>query len=95
MLGCSYGTSLWQVGDSRSQNCMYKKHTYRRKAQLMSHKSVLHNFNSGISLTEQDIIPIVKYACDRSFALSESNRRAITAYGQNPINYTLLDNIEI
>ena len=95
VLGCPYGTSLWQVGDSRSQNGMYKKHTYRRKAQLMSHKSVLHNFNSGISLTKQDIIPIVKYAWDRSFALSESNRRAIAVRGWNPLNYALLDNIEI
>ena len=37
----------------------------------------------------------MKYACDRSFALSESNQRKIAIHGWDPLIYVFFDNVEI
>ena len=49
VLGSPYRTSLWQVGDARSQNEQYKKYTYTGKAVLSTRKRSLYNYHSGLN----------------------------------------------
>jgi hypothetical protein len=91
-LGLPYGTHLWQVGDSPQQNGNFKLYQSRAKEILLKEKykqrlpKVFH---------PTDIIPIINYAWDRSFACTEGNKTAITTRGWNPCNYALLVSKEI
>ena len=46
-------------------------------------------------LKKTDIIPIINYCWDRSFARTITNKKAIAMRGWNPLNYVLLDSPEI
>ena len=89
LIGIPYGTSLWQVGDSVEQNGCFKMHQYDYKVQLVNKKRELNMNNTN--LNKSVVIPIVNYCWDRSFARVDTNRKAITQRGWNPLNYALLD----
>ena len=61
----------------------------------MAQKRRLFNFHSGINLNKSDIIPIVNYAFSKSFEVTSSNITAIATRGWNPLNYNLLNYIEL
>ena len=48
-----------------------------------------HNF-FNTNLERTDIVPIVNYAWNRSFAKVESNKKAIAERGRNPLDRRLL-----
>ena len=86
-IGIPYGTHLWQIGDSTEQNGTYKIAEYERKQQIFQRKRELMQ---NPSIRHTDIVPIVKYACSKSFFKTKSNKRAITDRGWNPLNRALL-----
>ena len=93
LIGIPNGTSLWQVGDSVEQNGCFKMHQYDVKMKILNKKREMGMLDTHLKKT--DIIPIVNYCWDRSFARTMSNRKAIAMRGWNPLNYVLLDHPEI
>jgi hypothetical protein len=91
-IGLPYGTHIWQVGDSPQQNQCFKFHQKIMKDIIMREKKT-----NGIPavFAPTDIIPIINYAWDRSFARCESNKTAIVERGWNPLNYSLLTDPEV
>ena len=87
-IGVPYGTSYWQVGDSTQQNGCFKMYQSKFKEWLVNKKVLMMNSKNEIAPT--DIIPIVNYAWDRSFAKVESNRHAISERGWLPYNRHIL-----
>ena len=87
-LGLPNGTSLWQVGDSSQQNGCYKMYCTKRKMELIKYKQDHNLFNTNLERT--DIVPIINYAWEKSFAKIDSNKRAIAERGWNPLNRNLL-----
>ena len=47
------------------------------------------------SFLPTDIVPIVNYSWNRSFAKVETNKKAFTAIGWCTLNYNLLTNTQI
>ena len=47
------------------------------------------------NIRKTDVIPIVNYCWDRSFAKVKSNQKAIAERGWNPLNYYILDSPEL
>jgi hypothetical protein len=86
--GVPYATHIWQVGDSKEQNGSYKRMEGEAKDILAIEKK-----KRGLPqvFKPTDIVPIVNYAWNSSFAKKESNRNAIFERGWNPCNYNLLD----
>ena len=91
-IGLPYGTHIWQVGDSPQQNGNFKFYQTAMKEKILEEKKA-NNVASVFSPT--DIIPIINYAWDRSFARTESNKTAIIERGWNPLNYALLTSAEV
>lgn len=88
-----YGTSFWQVGDSKEQNGCFKIATYRVKEDIMQERDNLMMETVGI--LPSDIMIIVKRSWDKSFARVEQNRKVIAERGWYPYNRNLLKNEEI
>ena len=86
-IGVPYGTALWQVGDSKEQNGSFNIALSKAKQKLLEKKELL-----GLppSLTDTDMMPIINYAWNRSFARVDKNQQAITDRGWNPLNRALL-----
>ena len=93
LIGIPNGTSLWQVGDSIEQNGCFKMHQYDVKTKILNKKRELGMQDTHLKKT--DIIPIINYCWDRSFARTITNKKAIAIQGWNPFNDILLDNPEI
>ena len=91
-IGLPYGMHIWQVGDSPQQNGSFKFHQNAMKEKILEEKKAL---NLTTVFCPTDIIPIVNYAWDRSFARTESNKTAIIERGWNPLNYALLTSPEV
>ena len=92
-IGVPYGTSLWQVADSKQQNGSYKMALYKAKKELLEQK--MHYMIDPLTLVPTDIIPIVNKAWDASFVNIDNNMTAIRDWGWNPLNYALLDHEDI
>jgi hypothetical protein len=88
-IGVPYGTALWQVGDSTEQNGNFKMTLNRKKEHLLNTRI---NLMTELDLVPTDIIPLVNYAWDRSFARVQSNQKAINDRGWFPLNRNLLLN---
>ena len=83
-IGVPYGTHKWQVGDSSQQNGMFKMMVTKFKRQLITWKSM--NQSGRPDVLPEDIISIVNYAWDHSFANVEGNKQAILSRGWYPYN---------
>jgi hypothetical protein len=92
-IGVPYGTNLWQVDDSAEQNGAFKIAGEKRKEFVLQEKSQLR-LNFKIE-KQQDIVGIVHYAWNASFARVETNKKAIANRGWYPTNFILLDSREL
>ena len=90
--GVPYGTHLWQTADSEQQNGCYKITETKGKEELLALKRLLR-FKKNFSIT--DVIPLIGFAWDRSFAVVETNKDAICERGWFPLNFALLNNPEV
>ena len=59
-IGVPYGTTIWQVADSKEQNGSYKIALARAKQQMLESK--LSMYVKSPNLTATDIIPLVNIA---------------------------------
>ena len=93
-IGIPYGTSMWQVADLKQQNGSFKISIGKAKQKLLLKRLDTYMDSPGIYPT--DIMSIVNDAWDDSFAVVESNKKAISDRGWCPLNYALLndDNIK-
>jgi len=87
-IGVPYGTSLWQVADSKEQNGSYKIALTRAKKKKFEAK--LDMFMENPTLCSTDIIPIINEAWTLSFARVQNNKKAISERGWGPLNRNLL-----
>ena len=92
-IGIPYGTSMWQVADSKQQNGSFKIAIGKAKQKLLAKRLDTYMDSPGIYPT--DIMSIVNDAWDCSFAVVKSNQTAIADRGWNPLNYCLLDDNDI
>jgi len=92
-IGVPYGTSLWQVGDSKEQNGSYK--IALAKAKKTRFEKKLDMFIDPPSLERTDIIGIVNDAWAVSFERKLTNKKAICERGWGPCNRNLLKYKEI
>lgn len=91
-IGVPYGTSLWQVGDSEEQNGSYKMGLTRKKQDIMQ---LRNQTCAKPDIHTTDIIPMVNFGWDDSFADVDGNKNAISERGWNPFNMNLLLNKQI
>ena len=91
-IGVSYGTSYWQVGDSAEQNGCFKMKNTEAKEMLVTWKA---SHGLDIIIEKTDIVPIVNYGWEHSFARTRTNKSAIAVRGWNPLNRALLQHPEI
>jgi hypothetical protein len=89
-IGVPYGTSLWQVGDSKQQNCQYKDKSKEGKERIVTMKT---KHGLRFTIIKQDIMWIFCYALEKSFARVDTNKYAIAERGWGPLNYVLLDHM--
>ena len=87
-IGVPYGTSLWQVGDSPQQNGRFK--IAMSEAKKMFIQKRIETFCSELELIPTDIIPMLNFAWEVSFADKSGNQDAIRERGFNPLNKNLL-----
>ena len=92
-IGVPYGTSLWQVADSKEQNGSYKIAIAKAKKQLLEKRLDMYLDSPGIYAT--DIMIIVNNAWEQSFARIDLNKKAISDRGWGPLNYNLLNDEDI
>lgn len=86
-IGAPCGAHHWQVGDAPEQNGCFKINIFKGKKHMFRQKSIL---GLETKLKRSDIIPLINMAWKKSFAKTESNRRAIAERGWNPLNRRLL-----
>jgi hypothetical protein len=87
VIGVPYGTALWQVGDSREQNGMFKVWITKQKEYLMRKRE---RTNMELEIVPTDIIPLICFAWNHSFAIKSTNVQAILERGWFPLNRALL-----
>lgn len=90
-IGVPHGTSNWQVGNSTEQNGCFKMSLTKHKQDLMKKKE---SQGQEFAVEKEDVVHLVSHAWDDSFARIVSNKKAITARGWNPLNYSCLTNAE-
>ena len=86
-LGVPYGTSLWQIGDSKEQNGSFNIASSKAKIALLKmkdEKAMLPVINPF------EAIIIIKKAWYESFGRVETNKKAIAERGWFPYNRNLL-----
>ena len=64
-IGDPYGTSLWQVADSKEQNGSFKIAMSMVKSEILKKRLTLYMGQPNLQPT--DIIPCINYAWDQSF----------------------------
>jgi hypothetical protein len=91
-IGVPYGTSYWQVGDSREQNGCFKMALAKAKREIVDKKE-----NSGLvgTIEKTDIVGLVGCAWNQSFAWVASNQKAVMEHGWGALSYNLLLHPEI
>ena len=87
-IGVPYGTSLWQVADSKEQNGSYKIALTRAKKDIFEAK--LNMFIQNPTLCSTDIVPLINEAWSKSFTRVNNNKKAISECGWGPLNRNLL-----
>ena len=87
-IGVPYGTSLWQVGDSPEQNGSYKMALARIKKKLIEWKQ--RKMIGRLTIEVSEIMVLINYAWEHSFARVSSNKTAIAVRGWFPLNRRLL-----
>ena len=92
-IGVPYGTSLWQVADSKEQNGSFKIAISKAKQNLLKKRLDMYMDSPGIYQT--DIMTIVDDAWQHSFDRIELNKKAISDRGWGPLNYNLLHDKDI
>ena len=88
IIGVPYGTSLWQVGDSKEQNGSYKMALSRFKKKLIQRKEKY--MLDRLTIETTDIMLMINYAWDLSFKRVEPNKIAISERGWGPLNRNLM-----
>jgi hypothetical protein len=78
VIGVPYGTALWQVGDLVQQNGMFKVWLVKRKEFLMNKRDEMNN---NMEIVPTDIVPLVTYAWNKSFAQVKATQVAILERG--------------
>jgi len=78
-LGVPYGTALWQVGDSKEQNGSFNIAFARAKQDLLQFK--IKKMTQDLSLRPTDLMPLINFAWEKSFARVEQNKKAIVERG--------------
>jgi hypothetical protein len=91
-IGLPYGTHLWQVGDSPAQNGSFKYFEAEYKDYLLREKRIR---GLALCIKPTDIIPIVNYCWQQSFARVEGNMKAILERGWYPSNKALLTHPDV
>jgi hypothetical protein len=86
-LGLPHATHYWQVGDSSEQNGAYKINCRERINQLIRYKQ---EHGMPLRIGRDEVLPIVVYAWDRSFAIEANNRKAFIERGWLWLNRVLL-----
>jgi hypothetical protein len=86
----SYGTSVWQLGDSAEQNGTF---TIKIESKKEKAETFRCNIRAGLPsmLERSDIIRIVSIAWQEAFSRVNTNLKAIAERGWAPLNYVLLD----
>ena len=92
-IGVPYGTSLWQVADSKEQNGSFKIAISKAKHNLLKKRLDIYMDSPGIYPT--DIMAIVNDAWQHSFDRIELNKKAISDRGWGPLNFNLLNDKDI
>ena len=92
-IGVPYGTSLWQVADSKQQNGSFKIAVSKAKKKLLEKRLDIYMDSPGIFST--DIMILINDAWEQSFAQVDFNKKAISDRGWNPLNYSLLNDEDI
>jgi len=85
-IGVPYGTSFWQVGDSAKQNGSFKMVMVQAKVKLLQKKADCH---LDFVVEKNHIVLLVQHAWKESFAIKETNKKAIAERGWGPLNYVL------
>ncbi len=91
-IGVPYGTSYWQVGDSAGQNGCFKMALTKGKRNLVKKKE---SWGLEGTIEKTDIVGLVTYAWEHSFARQDTNKKAVAERGWGPLNYNILLNPEI
>jgi hypothetical protein len=82
-IGVSYGTSMWQDGDSAEQNGTFKIETKQAHACTVRNKT---RASLPATLEKSNIVCIVNIAWQNYFARVDTNKRAIAASRWGPHN---------
>ena len=88
-IGVPYGTALWQVGDSSEQNGAYMMALSVIKAMIIERKQ---ERMMPLTIDAHEIIIMVNYAWELSFARCAKNKKAIADRGWSPLNRAILLN---
>ena len=86
-IGVSYGTSLWQVGDSNQQNGRFKMLLTEKKKEI--YQQHLNTFQQKLHLMRTDFMPLVNSTWPIAFGDIQSNKKAIAERGWGPFNKNL------
>ena len=92
-IGVPYGTSLWQVVNSKEQNGSFKIAISKAKKKIVEKRLDMRMDSPGLYAT--DIMTIIDEAWSQSFDNVAQNKRAIKARGWGPLNYNLLNDEDI
>jgi hypothetical protein len=80
------------VGDSKQKNGQYKDKSKEGKEEILTMKT---KHGLRFIIIKQDVMWIVHYAWEKSFARVNMNKHAIAERGWGPLNYILLDHPEL
>ena len=91
-IGVPYGTTLWQVGDSKGKHGSFNIAFTIAKQNLLEYKESI-----GLpgTLEDNDPVPLINCALNNSFARVEKNKNAISDRGWNPLIRCILINEEL
>jgi len=92
-IGVPYGTHVWQVGDSSEQNGAFKMALTEAKQCVLEKKMNMQLKRANIE--RHDIVGLVHYAWEKSFARVRNNKKATAVRGWGPLTYNLLDSEEL
>jgi hypothetical protein len=83
---------VWQVGNSKEQNCTFKIECKKAKSDTVTGKI---RASLPATFERSDIFRIVNIAWQKSFACVETNKKATAARGWGPLDCILLDHPEL
>jgi hypothetical protein len=92
-IGVPYGTHVCQVGDSSKQNGAFKMALTVAKQSILEKKMNMQFERANIE--HQNIVGIIHYAREKSFACVSSNKKATALRGWGPLTYNLINSKEL